>query len=184
MWSPWPLHADALVVALAEAGERAAVVDDPVGAARVLVADVAGRDLTAVLGRRRRGGRSTLVWGGTLDRARVAALSAAGASAYVSELARPGEVAAVVRAIRLGEDVAWPEGPPPMVALTPRERAAARAYLVTGAGRTRAEVAQDLGISERTLKAHIANVRDKVGHEGTATREGLRHELAARGWVS
>lgn len=71
-----------------------------------------------------------------------------------------------------------------MSSLTPREREAAEAYLVAGAERTRAEVAREMGISERTLKVHIANIRDKTGHEGTATREGLRQALAFRGWLT
>lgn len=183
VWSPWPFHAEALVVALGESGERAVLTDSPRDASGLLVADVIDPDVRSLLEERGRDGRGTVVWGGTLTAPRVLALRDAGASAYVSELAWPGDLAAVVRAVLLGESVSWPKAPSPTAELTPRERDVAVAYLVDGAEDTRAEVARRLGISERTLKVHIARIRDKTGHGGTATREGLRHRLAAAGWV-
>lgn len=184
VWSPWALHADALAVGLVEAGGQAVVVDDPGAAPGVLVATVVAPDLVDVLAHRHRAGRATVVWGGTLGASRVTDLLEDGAAAYVSELARPGELADVVLRVQGGEDMGRPQRTGPSVALTRREREMAEAYLVTGAHRTRAQVAQDLGISERTLKVHVANIRGKTGHEGTATREGLRHELVARGWLA
>ncbi|NYF97637.1 LuxR C-terminal-related transcriptional regulator [Janibacter cremeus] len=181
VWSSSPLHADSLVTVLQQAGERVGVIVEPNGAEGVLVATVETPGLGGVLRRRSRAGRQTIVWGGTLPVGRVAALRDAGASAYVSVLALPRELMDVVHRVRQGEDVPWPESG--SEALTAREREAARAYLVTQAGCSRAEVAHGLGISERTLKVHIGRVRDKTGHVGTSTREGLRHELDMRGWL-
>ena len=172
------------MVALVEAGESAAVTNSPFDEGGVLVADVVAPGLRSLLADRRGDGRPTIVWGGTLAVPRVLLLRDAGASAYVSELARPSELADVVRAVRDGEEVLWPHAPPAGVGLTPREREVAVAYLVTGAERSRADVAAELGMSERTLKVHVARIRDKTGHAGTATREGLRHELTHRGWLS
>lgn len=67
------------------------------------------------------------------------------------------------------------------VALTRAELRAMTAYLVTQATCSRAEVAANLGISERTLKAHVANVRAKVDSAQAGTRLGLRRELQGRG---
>lgn len=183
MWSAWRLHADALAATLQDAGEPTIVVGGPDDAAGILVAAVDAPDLVAVVRRRSADGRDTVVWGGTLSPARVAVLRAAGARGYVSALALPRELVDVVRRVRDGEEVLWPPASPGDVELTAREREAARAYLVTGTDHPRAGVALDLGISEHTLKAHISRIREKAGHEGTATREGLLHELVRRGWL-
>jgi len=179
VWSRWRLHADALVVALGARSEPADVVADPLPP-DLLVAGAAAPDLIRVLQRRRAAGRETVVWGGTLSAPRVTALRSAGASAYLSALCRPGELVATVRRVRGGHST--PEAPHVAgTRLTAREHEVVRAYLVTGADRTRREVAADLGISERTLKAHIANVRERVATADAGTREGLRHALRAHG---
>ncbi len=182
VWSRWRLHADVLVDALARGGEPARVVSDPLPP-DLLLAGAAAPDLVRVLQRRRAAGRETVVWGGVLPAPRVAALRSAGASAYVSARCRPGELVGVVRRVRSGGTL--PELPreagPAVPRLTTREVEVARAYLVTGADRTRRQVASDLGISERTLKAHIANVRERVATSDAGTREGLRHTLRAHG---
>lgn len=183
VWARWQLHADALVASLRGVGEVADVVGDPVDALTILVATVDAPGLGAVVRSRAQQGRETLVWGGTLPAAHVAALREAGAAGYVSALAAPGELADAVRRLRDGQAPAWPPEPVQVVRLTPRERQAAGAYLVSQADRTRAEVALGLGMSERTLKVHISRIRDKTGHEGTATREGLLHELVRLGWL-
>lgn len=183
VWTRWPLHADALVVSLAQAGVPATAVRTPDETKGVLLASVDAPDLTQVLGCRAGAGEATVVWGGSLPAAKVLALREAGASAWVSALALPRELAAVIERVREGQDVEWPPQDAASVSLTSREHEVAVAYLVTQADRARAEVAQSLGISDRTLKAHIARIRDKVGHEGTATREGLRYRLAGQGWL-
>lgn len=184
VWSSWPLHADVLVAALEDVGGRPVVVADPDDAEGILVAAIDAPDVVGAVRARARVGRETVVWGGTLPPHRVDALRRAGASAYVSALALPRELAEVVGRVQDGAAVEWPSVEAAVVRLTAREREVALAYLVTEADRTRSEVARGLGISERTLKVHIARVRDKAGHEGTATREGLHHELVTRGWFT
>jgi DNA-binding CsgD family transcriptional regulator len=183
VWSPWRLHADAVAVVLTEHGISSEVVDDPVATAGLLVAELVGAGDLHVLEARRRGDRPTVVWGGTLPVPRVAALRDAGASAYVSGLHAPRELVAVVRQVDGGQRVAWPGATASVEVLTGRERQVAQAYLVQWADRTRAEVATRLGMSERTLKVHIANIRAKAGHRGTATRDGLLRTLTVRGWI-
>ncbi|KRE35847.1 hypothetical protein ASG73_14250 [Janibacter sp. Soil728] len=183
VWSPWCLHADAVAGVLAEYGISAEVVDDPAAAQGLLVAELVGADDLHVLEARRRGELPTIVWGGTLPVPRVAALRDAGASAYVTLLHAPRELVAVVRQVQDGQRVAWPGCEAPVGALTGREREVAQAYLVQWADGTRAEVATRLGMSERTLKVHIANIRAKAGHRGTGTRDGLLRTLTVRGWV-
>lgn len=156
---------------------------NPLAAAGVLVADVETPDLETVLRSRRDIGARTVVWGGTLSGARARRLRDAGASAYVSALAAPRDLALTVRRVRDGDPVAWEPSAGPPAGLTPREREVAMAYLVTEAERTRAEVAHGLGISERTLKVHVARIRHAVGHVNAATREGLRYEITRRGWL-
>lgn len=183
VWSPWFLHADAVADALVDEGVPAVAVGDPSTVGGLLVAGAVDPKGVELLQDRRQAGRPTIVWGGTLPPPRVAILRASGATAYVSSLATPAEVARVVRLVLSGGEPAWPEPPSPMSSLTPREREVAEAYLVAGADLTRSQVARDLGVSDRTLKVHIANIRGKTGHEGTATREGLRQALTFRGWL-
>lgn len=183
VWTPWRLHADALVAALEDHELAAVVVDEPLTPAGLLVAGAVGPDHGTVVGERRRRGRPTIVWGGTLPSPRVAALRAAGAAGYVSMLASPGDLADVVRDALAGRPFAWLDAGERATPLTPREVEVARAYLVDGAELPRAEVAARMGISERTLKVHVANLRLKAGHAGTATREGLRRTLVVAGWL-
>lgn len=180
----WRLHADAVVAVLEDHGVRAHVVDTPVDAPGLLLMSAMLPEHEEVLEARRAVGRETIVWGGTLPVPRIASLRASGAAAYVTMLQAPRELADVVQRVLAGEPVAWVETPDIEGVLTSRERAVAEAYLVTGADHTRAEVAADLGISERTLKVHVANIRAKIGHRGTETREGLRRSLTVRGWLA
>lgn len=183
VWSSWRLHADAVVSALAGEKVHAATVEDPDDVSGLLVASAVVPDAVDLVARRQHEGRLTIVWGGTLPPPRVAALRAAGAAAYVSLLAGPFELAGTVRRVAAGGSAEWPHPPAPMSSLTPRERQVAEAYLVAEANHTAAEVARGLGISERTLKVHVANIRGKTGHRGTSTRDGLRQELTFRGWL-
>lgn len=104
---------------------------------------------------------------------------ASGASRYVAHPEAPRGHTVVDRTI-----VPMPTHPRPAgneVRLTPAEHRVALAYLVTDVALSRAEVAARLGISERTLKAHLANMRRKVDSAQGSTRLGLRRELRARG---
>lgn len=153
VWTRWPLHADALVVSLAQAGVPATAVRTPDETKGVLLASVDAPNLAQVLGCRAGAGEATVVWGGSLPAAKVLALREAGASAWVSALALPRELAAVIERVREGQDVEWPPQDAASVSLTSREHEVAVAYLVTQADRARVEVAQSLGISDRTLIA-------------------------------
>lgn len=181
VWSRWPLHADAVVEVLGSHGLRAVVVDDPWSHPGVLVAEAVLSDDVALVAQRAEGEHPTVVWGGTLPAPRVATLRAAGAAAYVPMLEHPLELVGVVTDVVAGVAVVWGESRLPKAILTARERAVARAYLVEHAEWGRSQVAQHLGMSENTLKVHIANIRSKAGHRGTHTREGLRRALIVRG---
>lgn len=183
MWSTWAVHADAVAAACRAGGLDAWTVSHPEPVAGLLVIGASVPDVVGLLVRRRDEGRDTIVWGGTLPPPRIAALRSAGCAAYVSMLQPPAEVARVVGQVLAGEAVAWPAPPLPMPALTAREMTVAHAYLVGWADHSRAEVAAELGLSEQTLKVHIANIRGKTGHEGTATREGLHRALVLYGWL-
>lgn len=184
VWSPWPLHADAVAEVLREGGVPAGVVPSSGAVPGLLVAEAIRFDDLGLVRARARAGRSTVVWGGTLPVPRVAALRVAGAAAYVPMLEHPHQLVGVVTDVLSGVPVEWAPDPEPMGQLTARERAVARAYLVDHGGWGRAQVAEALGISERTLKVHVANIRAKAGHRGTHTREGLRRALTVRGWLA
>lgn len=181
VWSRWALHADAVVDVLGSRGLRVVVVDDPWTHPGVLVAEAVMPEDVALVAQRAKGEHPTIVWGGTLPVPKVAALRSVGAAAYVPMLEHPRELAGVVTDVVAGVSVAWGESRLPKSGLTPRERTVARAYLVEHAEWGRSQVAKHLGMSENTLKVHIANIRTKAGHRGTHTREGLRRALIVRG---
>lgn len=183
VWSRWRLHADAVTSVLVSGGVDARTVDEGGDVDGLLVAGVLLPDLPDLLDHRRAKGRPTVVWGGVLPSPRVAAVRAAGAAAYVSMLRPPHEVVDVVRRVLAGQPVPWPAPPEAIVRLTPTEQGVARAYLVEWSDHPRAEVARRLGISERTLKSHVANIRAKAGHRGTETREGLHRALVVSEWL-
>lgn len=183
VWSPWRLHADALVDVLTGQGIPAGVVEEPLTTTGLVVAEAVRSGDLSLLEARHGAGLPTVVWGGTLPAPAVAALRSAGATAYVTLLQSPRELVAVVREVLDGREIPWAVGAGPVGALTSRERQVAQAYLVVWADRTRADVAMRLGMSERTLKVHVANIRAKAGHRGTATRDGLRRTLTVRGWI-
>jgi DNA-binding NarL/FixJ family response regulator len=97
----------------------------------------------------------------------------AGANGYVLKSAEPEEIVAAVRAVREGQSALDPQilrkvmahlagGPPPgtIEALSAREievlRLAARGF-------TNKAIAAQLGISDRTVQGHMANIFGKLG---------------------
>lgn len=84
VWSPWRLNADAVAEALVHEGVPATSVDDPSAVAGLLVGGVVDPQGVELLEARRRAGRLTVVWGGTLPPPGVTMLRASGAAAYVS----------------------------------------------------------------------------------------------------
>jgi DNA-binding NarL/FixJ family response regulator len=93
---------------------------------------------------------------------------AAGASAYVVKSAMPADVAAVLRQVVNGVVFVAPAGgqqsrpaaEPERPLLTERELAVLTAV---AAGKTSAQISQELWISEHTTKFHLTNIYRKLG---------------------
>jgi NarL family two-component system response regulator LiaR len=97
----------------------------------------------------------------------------AGAAGYLLKNVDPGELARAVRAAhdgqalldpsvaaRLVEELAGPAGEPPGDALTPRER---EVLALIARGLSNKRIARELGVSEKTVKAHVGHVLAKLG---------------------
>jgi len=100
----------------------------------------------------------------------------AGASSYLLKDVAPDELVEAIRAVHRGEarlhpDIAHklmeqvahqasPASAPPVEHLTEREREVVR---LVAQGRSNAEIAQALTISDKTVKTHISNVLSKLG---------------------
>ena len=95
----------------------------------------------------------------------------AGAAGYLTKGARYTELKAAIREVHaggrpVGEAVAKRlASPKPEAPLTPREMAVLR-MLSDGLGHI--EIAERLEISERTARAHVAAIRDKLGATNAA----------------
>lgn len=184
--SPLALHRDALEGTLRRSGAFAVVgqhSDDvlPVGAGRydVTVVDLPALGTAAV--RRIARSRPTVAWGGYLHTGTVAELVDAGLRGYVSVIGSQHDL--VVAALRVaGGERSLPALDAAALRLTPAEQRVCQAYLVEHADAPRAAVAAELGISERTLKVHLANVRAKV-NSSAANRVELARQLRARGML-
>ena len=97
----------------------------------------------------------------------------AGANGYVLKSAEPEEIVAAVRAVREGQSALDPQilrkvmahltgGPPPgtIEALSAREIEVLR---LAARGLTNKAIAAQLGISDRTVQGHMANIFGKLG---------------------
>ena len=97
----------------------------------------------------------------------------AGAAGYLLKNVDPGELARAVRAAhegqalldpavaaRLVEELAGPAGEAPRDALTPRER---EVLALIARGLSNKRIARELGVSEKTVKAHVGHVLAKLG---------------------
>ena len=104
------------------------------------------------------------------DNARIVAALDAGAVGYLLKDADPEEVIGGVRAVSRGESPLNPRvarqllttraEAPPSVELTPRE---AEVLGLVRLGLANKQIARRLGISERTVKAHLTNVFQRIG---------------------
>ena len=105
------------------------------------------------------------------DREDMLAAFDAGAAGYLTKGARYTELKAAIREVHaggrpVGEAVAKRlASPKPEAPLTPREMAVLR-MLSDGLGHI--EIAERLEISERTARAHVAAIRDKLGATNAA----------------
>lgn len=151
-------------------------------AGHVVVIDRLSDGFEAYLDAALAGRLPVVVWGGYLHPTSVQDLVRRGADAYVSVIGSRDQLVDAVRTVRVG--MSWlpalpheaPDG------LTAGEARALRAYLVEYPALSRREVAQRLGISELTLKAHVANVRGRLD-ESCGSRLSLRRAVIARGWL-
>jgi DNA-binding NarL/FixJ family response regulator len=101
----------------------------------------------------------------------------AGASGFMLKDARPDELLAGIRAVAAGDAVVAPamtrrllevfttqisprDDDPRLTGLTQRER---EVLIAIAAGLTNSEIAEDLSLSESTVKAHIGKVLAKIG---------------------
>lgn len=124
-----------------------------------------------------------------IEEAKVQAVLEAGATGYLLKDAEAEEVAQAVRAAHRGElhlDAAVaarlmralraPKQADPLAELTERER---EVLLLLANGRANKEIAQALGITERTARTHVSNILGKLGLASRtqaalfAVREGL-----------
>ncbi len=103
------------------------------------------------------------------DHARIVAALDAGAVGYLLKDADPEEVIGGVRAVSRGESPLNPRvarqlltarAEAPSVELTPRE---AEVLGLVRLGLANKQIARRLGISERTVKAHLTNVFQRIG---------------------
>lgn len=184
--SPFALHRSALAATLSDSDAFSSVAthaEVAVMAERtydVTIVDLPALGMTAVHDVVR--SRPTVAWGGYLHTGTVSELVEAGLRGYVSVIGAPQDL--VVAAIRVASgELSLPELSASVVRLTPAERRVCRAYLVDLAEAPRALVAAELGISERTLKAHLANIRAKV-NSSAANRVELARQLRARGMLT
>lgn len=96
------------------------------------------------------------------DEARAAA-RAAGADAFVAKTAGSSEVLAAVRGAASGKEYGQHikvEEDEDVRRLTPMER---RVLDAVGQGKSNREIAEDLGIAEKTVKNHVTSVLAKMG---------------------
>jgi len=97
----------------------------------------------------------------------------AGAAGYLLKDAQPSELDRAVRAAHAGEAILDPSvaarlvdalaqepGPEPAARLTPRER---EVLELIARGRSNKLIARELEISEKTVKAHVGHVLEKLG---------------------
>jgi DNA-binding NarL/FixJ family response regulator len=115
-------------------------------------------------------GAEVLVLTSFSDNARIVAAIDAGAVGYLLKDADPEDVLDGVRAVSRGESPLHPRvarqllssraDPSPGVQLTPRE---AEVLGLVRAGLANKQIARRLGISERTVKAHLTSVFQRIG---------------------
>ena len=119
----------------------------------------------------------------SIDEARMVGALRAGAAGYVRKDAEPETLLAAVRAVARGRTFLDPAVGPILAAarpageeLTARERDVLRELVL---GKSNREIGASLGISEQTVKTHVASVLAKLGvdNRGQATIEALKRRI-------
>lgn len=104
------------------------------------------------------------------DQSRIMAALNAGAEGYLLKDSDPDEIAAAIRSVHAGESPLDPKAARVLlesrrvrqetVSLTDRER---EVLLLVTSGLANKQIGRRLGISERTVKAHLTNVFQRLG---------------------
>ncbi|MEE2567949.1 hypothetical protein V1638_00850 [Pseudarthrobacter sp. J64] len=126
-----------------------------------------------------------LVYGGILHSNRVIELLRNGADGYLPELAHRAELVEAINAL-LNDDVVAPFQVPhatsaPRAALTPAEEKAAKSYFLAEEPGSRAQAADSLGISVKTLNNQLLSVRRKVGAKPGESRTAVARRITGAG---
>lgn len=191
----WLLEREGIRVAGEAATPAEAVGRCGASGARVLISaawfgDGSWMDVCAEVARRAPLVR-VVVLADRLDEDEVVAAVRAGATACISSRAEPGEVLRAVRAVAGGEPAL--DAAATRALLDHVRRAGERGrsapltpidYQVVGLiaeGKTNREIAVALGISEKTVKAHLAHVFEKLNVSRRAHAAVLLYQTAA-GW--
>ncbi|MDI2034866.1 LuxR C-terminal-related transcriptional regulator [Paenarthrobacter nitroguajacolicus] len=137
-------------------------------------------------------GLRVVVLATALDRWDAGAVRSAGALAYVPKAAGPEHTEMAIRAAASGQEYLHPdvaagtEGrTAARIALSPREQLLAELYLGSDALSVRG-VADAMGISEQTVKAHLHRIRQRYATAGIKLGNviSLRKQLSIDGWIS
>ncbi len=148
---------------------------------------------------RRRGGRASnarvIVLTSFLDDDRLLPALESGAAGYLLKNSQPAELARAVRAAHAGEAIIDPTAAARLVNALSRDRGSSGASVLdqlTGRelevltliaqGRANKRIALELGISEKTVKAHVGHVLAKLGvaDRTQAALLAVQHGLATR----
>ena len=103
----------------------------------------------------------------------VYAALAAGASGFLLKDVTPAHLAAAVRLVDTGDALLAPSITRDLTALTPRER---EVLTLMGRGLSNAELAQELILSEATVKTHVARIFAKLTLRDRAQAVVLAYE--------
>lgn len=178
-----PLHCDVLRRALQPYPTRVVTSSEMARAVgHVMVIDRLTEDFETYLAGALANRLPVVVWGGYLHPTSVQDLVRRGADAYVSVIGSRDQLVDAVRTVRAGMSWLPALAQEASEGLTAGEARVLRAYLLDYPAESRREVAQRLGISESTLKAHLANVRGRLD-ESCGSRLSLRRTVIARGWL-
>jgi DNA-binding NarL/FixJ family response regulator len=139
-----------------------------------------------------RAGLRVVVLATALDGWDAGAACTAGALGYVPKAAGPQHIEHAIRAVAAGKLYVPPEVAAVMVDTAPeriklslREQRLAELYLGSDALPVRG-VADAMGISEQTVKAHLHRIRQRYAAAGIRLSNviSLRNQLSADGWIT